>query len=41
MIAAGWDGAARGVVVVSDTIKPTSAQAVAEPLTPPPTTTTS
>ncbi|WP_310528935.1 HAD-IC family P-type ATPase, partial [Nocardioides sp.] len=30
VIAAGWDGAARGVLVVSDTIKPTSAQAVAE-----------
>ena len=30
MIVAGWDGAARGVLVVSDTIKPTSAQAVAE-----------
>ncbi|MFS0884470.1 heavy metal translocating P-type ATPase [Aeromicrobium sp. 179-A 4D2 NHS] len=30
VIAAGWDGAARGVVVVSDAIKPTSAQAVAE-----------
>ena len=30
VIAAGWDGAARGVVVVSDTIKPTSAQAVSE-----------
>ncbi|WP_206062760.1 heavy metal translocating P-type ATPase [Nocardioides piscis] len=30
VIAIGWDGAARGVVVVSDTIKPTSAQAVAE-----------
>ena len=30
VIAAGWDGAARGVVVVSDTIKPSSAQAVAE-----------
>jgi Cu+-exporting ATPase len=30
VIAVGWDGAARGVVVVSDTIKPTSAQAVAE-----------
>ncbi|MCW2586095.1 MAG: copper/silver-translocating P-type ATPase, partial [Frankiales bacterium] len=26
----GWDGALRGVVVVADTIKPTSAQAVAE-----------
>ncbi|MFC5175134.1 heavy metal translocating P-type ATPase [Nocardioides taihuensis] len=30
VIAAGWDGAARGVLVVSDTVKPTSAQAVAE-----------
>ena len=30
VIAAGWDGEARGVLVVSDTIKPTSAQAVAE-----------
>ena len=30
VIAVGWDGAARGVVVVSDAIKPTSAQAVAE-----------
>ena len=30
VIAAGWDGKARGVVVISDTIKPTSAQAVAE-----------
>jgi Cu+-exporting ATPase len=30
VIAAGWDGVARGVVVVSDAIKPTSAQAVAE-----------
>ena len=30
VIAAGWDGAARGVVVVSDTIRATSAQAVAE-----------
>jgi Cu+-exporting ATPase len=30
VIAAGWDGSARGVVVVSDAIKPTSAQAVAE-----------
>jgi Cu+-exporting ATPase len=30
VIAAGWDGAVRGVLVVSDAIKPTSAQAVAE-----------
>ena len=30
VIAAGWDGAARGVVVVSDAIKPTSSQAVTE-----------
>ena len=30
VIAAGWDGAARGVVVVSDAIKPTSARAVTE-----------
>ena len=29
-VAAGWDGAARAVVVVADTIKPTSRQAVAE-----------
>jgi Cu+-exporting ATPase len=27
---AGWDGAARGVLVVSDTVKPSSAQAVTE-----------
>ncbi|MFE6308299.1 heavy metal translocating P-type ATPase, partial [Nocardiopsis sp. NPDC057823] len=27
-VAVGWDGAARGVLVVSDTVKPTSAQAV-------------
>jgi Cu+-exporting ATPase len=30
VVAVGWDGAVRGVVVVSDTVKPTSAQAVAE-----------
>jgi P-type Cu+ transporter len=29
-VAVGWDGAARGVLVVSDTLKPTSKQAVAE-----------
>ena len=29
-VAVGWDGSARGVLVVSDTVKPTSAQAVAE-----------
>ncbi|WP_020107099.1 cation-translocating P-type ATPase [Nocardia sp. 348MFTsu5.1] len=29
-IAAGWDGGIRGVLVVSDVLKPTSAQAVAE-----------
>jgi Cu+-exporting ATPase len=29
-VAVGWDGAARGVLVVSDTVKPTSAQAVDE-----------
>ncbi len=29
-IAVGWDGAARGILVVADTIKPTSAQAIGE-----------
>ncbi len=29
-IAVGWDGAARGVLVVADTVKPTSADAVAQ-----------
>jgi Cu+-exporting ATPase len=28
VVAAGWDGAVRGVLVVADTVKPTSAQAV-------------
>jgi Cu+-exporting ATPase len=30
VVAAGWDGAARGLLVVSDEVKPTSAEAVAE-----------
>ncbi|MDQ3166906.1 MAG: heavy metal translocating P-type ATPase [Actinomycetota bacterium] len=29
-VAVGWDGAARGVLIVSDTVKPTSTQAIAE-----------
>ncbi len=29
-VAVGWDGRARGVIVVGDTVKPTSARAVAE-----------
>ncbi len=29
-VAVGWDGAARGVLVVADTVKPTSAEAVRE-----------
>jgi Cu+-exporting ATPase len=29
-VAVGWDGAARGVVVVADAVKPTSAQAIAQ-----------
>ncbi|WP_300267048.1 cation-translocating P-type ATPase [Microbacterium sp.] len=28
VVAAGWDGAARGVLIVGDTVKPTSAEAV-------------
>ena len=30
VIAVGWDGAVRGILVVADTVKPTSAQAIAE-----------
>ncbi len=30
VVAVGWDGAARGILVVADTVKPTSAQAVRE-----------
>jgi len=29
VVAVGWDGAARGVLVIADTVKPTSAEAVA------------
>lgn len=28
VVAVGWDGAARGILVVADTVKPTSAQAI-------------
>ncbi len=30
VVAAGWDGAARGLLMVADTVKPTSAQAISE-----------
>ncbi|WP_435595029.1 heavy metal translocating P-type ATPase [Tsukamurella tyrosinosolvens] len=30
VVAVGWDGAARGILVVSDTVKPTSAEAIRE-----------
>jgi len=30
VIAVGWDGSARGIVVIADTVKPTSAAAIAE-----------
>ncbi|MBO0981512.1 cation-translocating P-type ATPase [Microbacterium sp. SD291] len=30
VVAVGWDGAARGILVVADTVKPTSAEAIAQ-----------
>ncbi|MCE4026079.1 heavy metal translocating P-type ATPase [Microbacterium sp. Au-Mic1] len=30
VVAVGWDGSARGIIVIADTVKPTSADAVAE-----------
>ncbi|PKY69897.1 copper-translocating P-type ATPase [Brevibacterium ravenspurgense] len=30
VVAAGWDGRARGILVVADTVKPTSAEAIAQ-----------
>lgn len=30
VVAVGWDGAARGILIVADTVKPTSAEAVAQ-----------
>ncbi len=30
MVAVGWDGQARGVLVIADTVKPTSAQAISQ-----------
>ncbi len=30
VVAAGWDGQARGILVVADTVKPTSAEAIAQ-----------
>ena len=30
VVAVGWDGAARGILIVADTVKPTSAEAIAQ-----------
>ncbi|MDR6868821.1 Cu+-exporting ATPase [Microbacterium resistens] len=30
VVAVGWDGAARGILVIADTVKPTSAEAIAQ-----------
>jgi len=30
VVAVGWDGAARGILIVTDTVKPTSAEAIAQ-----------